>query len=169
MQKKILFVNACVRKESRTRKLAEEVLSTLNGEITELKLFEEPLRPLNEETLLWRSKAASEGDFSDERFFYAKQLAQADLVVIAAPYWDFSFPALLKIWIENISVSGLTFRYTEDGRPHGLCKADKLIYVTTAGGWIGNNDFGYEYVSALVRELYGIWDSQRIVREGLDF
>ena len=164
----ILFINACVRQQSRTRALAEKVLGKLEGEITELKLWELPLKPLDEETLTWRSAAAAAGDYDDERFFYAKQLAQADLVVIAAPYWDMSFPALLKVWIENISVWGLTFRYTQDGKPSGLCKAKKLIYVTTAGGIIGSFDFGYEYVATLFRELYGIPESERISEEGLD-
>ena len=39
----VLFVNACVRRESRTRILAESVLAELSGDITELKLWEEPL------------------------------------------------------------------------------------------------------------------------------
>ena len=46
---KILFINACVRKESRTFKLATELLAGLNGEIQTVCLEELDLRPLNEE------------------------------------------------------------------------------------------------------------------------
>ncbi len=165
---KILFVNACVRQESRTRRLAEKVLSELSGEVTELKLWEEPLVPLDEATLQKRSAFTAQGIYTDEMFRYARQLAAADVVVIAAPYWDLSFPASVKVWIENISVYGITFRYTEDGRPEGLCRAKKLIYVTTAGGIIGQNNFGCDYISALFRNLYGVADCELVALEGLD-
>ena len=43
----ILFVNACVRKESRTRILAERVLSMLDGTVTEVNPAAEtkPIEP----------------------------------------------------------------------------------------------------------------------------
>lgn len=164
----ILFVNACVRQESRTRQLAETVLSSLSGEVTELKLWEEDLSPLKEEALLRRSRLAAEGHYEDTMFRYAKQLAEADLVVIAAPYWDLSFPSLLKVWVENVAVWGLTFRYSDEGKPVGLCRAKKLIYITTAGGFIGTCNFGYDYIAGVFRVLFGITESEQITQEGLD-
>ena len=47
------------------------------------------------------------------------------------------------------------------------CNADKLYYVTTAGGKILHN-FGFEYVDALVKGFYGIKDTVFISAEGLD-
>ena len=41
-------------------------------------------------------------------FDYANAMAQADMIVIAAPYWDMSFPASLKIFLEAASVVGIT-------------------------------------------------------------
>ena len=164
----VLFANACVRRESRTRILAESVLAELSGDITELKLWEEPLTPLDEATLHKRSRLAAAGDYSDPMFRYARQLAAADMVVIAAPYWDLSFPSSLKVWIENVAVWGLTFRYSETGQPVGLCRAKKLIYVTTAGGIIGAYNFGYDYVASVCKVLFGITESEQIYREGLD-
>lgn len=60
-------------------------------------------------------------------------LPPADVILVGAPYWEYQFPALLRCYVEHISVSGLTFAYGEDGRPHGLCKGDRLFYLTTAG------------------------------------
>ena len=85
---------------------------------------------------------------------YAGQFANADEIVIAAPYWDLSFPAILKAYLEQITVAGITFEYA-NGRPRGLCKAKRLTYVTTSGGPI-LDDFGYEYVKALAQKFYGI-------------
>lgn len=45
-------------------------------------------------------------------FKYAHEFANADLIVIAAPFWDLSIPALLKVYIENIAVDGITFEYS---------------------------------------------------------
>ena len=50
----ILFVNACVREGSRTRILAERVLSHLDGTVTEFNLEREGLRPLTRESLARR-------------------------------------------------------------------------------------------------------------------
>ena len=90
-------------------------------------------------------------------FCYARQFADADTVVIAAPYWDLLFPAVLRIYLENITVCGITFRYSEKGIPESLCNAEKLCYVTTSGGFIGENNFGFDYVKALSSGFFGMW------------
>lgn len=41
-------------------------------------------------------------------FKYAKQFAEADEIVIAAPYWDLAFPATVRIYFEAITVTGIT-------------------------------------------------------------
>ncbi|MBQ9010074.1 MAG: NAD(P)H-dependent oxidoreductase [Clostridia bacterium] len=164
----ILFVNACVRKNSRTRLLAERVLSLLEGTVTEVKpaTVTEPI--VSEEFITNRSNATAKGVFDDPAYIPACQFAQADLIVVAAPYWDLSFPAVLKAYFEQINVLGVTFEYTEDGNPRGLCRAKKLIYVTTAGGPIISDAYGYGYVKALAQYFYGISDVCQFKAEGLD-
>ena len=150
----ILFVNACVRENSRTLILAKNIMKDMDGEITEVNLNIEDIEPLNGETLKKRESLVHEGRYDDPMFRYAKQFAEADEIVIAAPFWDLSFPAKLKAYLEQITVSGLTFKYV-GGRPFGLCKAKSLTYVTTSGGPIFA-DFGYTYVKTLAQSFYGI-------------
>ena len=164
---KILFINACVRPSSRTLDLAKHVLSKLSGNVEEVKLYNEKLVPLNLEEMELRDKSAKSKNFTNSVFNHAKQFANAEIIVIAAPYWDLSFPAVLKSYFENITINGLTFAYSENGIPYGLCKAKKLIYVTTSGGPIIYN-FGFDYVSALAKNFYGINDVQLVKAEGLD-
>ena len=114
----------------------------------------EDIKPLDTELLEKRDSLIKEGKLDDPMFRYAKQFASADEIVIAAPFWDLSFPAKLKIYLEQITVSGITFKYV-NGRPSGLCKAKKLTYVTTSGGPIFV-DFGYTYVKTLAQNFYGI-------------
>ena len=164
-----LFINACIRPESRTLKIAEELLSKLeNKDITTLNLEKENIKPLSNADIAKRDKAGATGDFGDPLFKYAKQFAAADTIVMAAPYWDLSFPALVKLYFEATSVCGITFRYTPEGYPQGLCKAKKFYYVTTSGGYIGDFDFGFQYAKALTTKLYGIPEAECIRKEGLD-
>ena len=165
--KRILFVNTCVRSGSRTNVLARRLLERLDGEVMEIRPDREGLRPLDENSLKRRDELTAARDISAPELKAARDFAGADIVVIAAPYWDLTFPALLKIYLENVTVCGVTFRYTEEGIPLGLCRADRLYYVTTAGGPISYN-FGFEYVSALAKGFYGIPDTRLVFAEGLD-
>ena len=153
----ILFIHACIREESRTLVLAKDILSKMQGEITELDLTKENILPLNRASLEERERLLKSGKTDAPMLQYAKQFAQADEIVIAAPFWDLSFPALLKIYLEQITVAGLTFEY-RNGSPTGLCKAKRLVYVTTAGGEIFL-DFGYAYIKAIANNFFGIQDT----------
>ena len=164
---KILFINACVRPSSRTLELANYILKKLCGQVEEVKLYEKNLLPLSLSQMQLRDNSAKTKDFSDSVFDLAKQFAGADTIVVGAPYWDLMFPAILKTYFETITVNGLTFKYGENGIPQGLCKAKRLIYVTTSGGPIKQN-FGYDYVVALAKGFYGIEDVQFVSAQGLD-
>lgn len=165
---KILYVNACFRDGSRTNELAQYLLGSLNGQIQSVNLFDENIEPLDECMLKKRDALLKAGDTENDLFSMARQFACADIVVISAPYWDLLFPAVLRIYLENITVCGITFRYSEKGIPVGLCKAKKLYYVTTAGGFIGENNFGFDYVKALAVNLFGIETVKFFSAEGLD-
>ena len=165
---KILLINACVRPGSRTRQLAEAVLEKLNGTIEEVRLYDRALTALGPEGIEKRELAAQNQDFSDPEFDLAKQFAAADHIVVAAPYWDLMFPGVLKLYLENITVTGITFRYGSDGKPKSLCRAKAMDYITTSGGYIGQNDFGFSYISALAKNFFGIQMVRRYAAEGLD-
>lgn len=157
---RILFVNACARENSRTLRLARRALSRFDGEITEVNLQEEAIPPLNAAALN-RRMAGDERDFR-----YARAFAAADAAVVAAPFWDLSFPASLKCYFEAINVAGVTFTY-QDGVPVPLCRLRKLLYVTTAGGPYMPN-FGFAYAEALARVFYGAKDVRCVYAENLD-
>ncbi|KGM06199.1 FMN-dependent NADH-azoreductase [Methylophaga thiooxydans] len=68
--------------------------------------------------------------FSDELI---EELQQASHIVIAAPIYNFSVPAVLKAWIDQVARARVTFRYTENG-PEGLLKGKKAYLVIASGG-----------------------------------
>ena len=164
----VLFVNACVRSASRTKRLADAYLRNLKDEITEVYLANKQFPNTQESYLEMRDQCTKNRDFSSSIFQIAKEFAAADEIVIAAPFWDLSFPAILKQYLERVTVPGLTFYYTPEGIPKGLCRAQKLTYITTAGGPILCEEYGYGYLRALATQLYGIPCVQQIKAEGLD-
>lgn len=168
MEKKILFINACVRNESRTERLARKLLAKLNEPYEEICLHKLDLPTVDGDFLKMRDSLILESDFQNPLFDLARQFAEAETIVIAAPYWDLSFPAALKQYIEQINVVGITFRYSEEGVPIGMCKADRLYYVATAGGTFVPEEFGFGYIEALARNFYGIEDIRKIEATGLD-
>ena len=172
----LLFINACVRgKDSRTLALAEQLLERIREansqdmafHIEEIRLSTENMLPLNYERLQRRDELLAAGQTDDTMFDYANAVAGADMLVIAAPYWDMSFPASLKIFLELTSVVGITFTYAQAGTPIGLTNARDMYYVTTSGGYIGDCNFGFEYVNAICR-LYGVENTHFVSAEGLD-
>lgn len=169
----VLYIDCCIRREgSRTKELAEHFLEELDKTgkyaITRLSLMDEGLSYMAEGFFRQRDELLAEKNFEHARFRYAHQFAEADKIIVAAPFWDLSFPALLKVYIENICVEGITFRTSESGL-EGICRADHMVYLTTRGGYYGNTplEMGSRYMAAM-SEFFGIGRYDCIAAEGLD-
>lgn len=161
----ILYIDSCVRENSRTRALAKKFLA--NEKYESVILENENIPPLDGSALKERDALLEKGESNAPMFKYANQFKEADTVVIAAPYWDLLFPAMLRAYIEQICVCGITFKYNEQGVPVSHCKAKKLVYITTAGGYVKEN-LGYEYIRQIANTFFGIDDCRCIKAEGLD-
>ncbi len=168
----VLFVNACVRgKASRTLRLARTFLTHLRKEAPGYTLLTHDLptmglRPVDAETLTLKEALCDAHDWQHPLLRPALEFATADAVVIAAPYWDLSFPSLLKVWVENMYVRNLTFVYRRD-QPVGLCRGKAAAYLATAGSPIGCHDWGRAYLRDVLHTL-GIPDFFSFCAEGLD-
>ena len=171
----LLFVNACVRGEnSRTLKLARRFLTGYQKAhpdtvITERDLCADRLQPQYPEVLAERNALWNAGKLDQPMFEPARQFAAADKLVVAAPFWDLCFPAVLKIYLERVSVADITFGYDELGAMVGRCRASKLLYITTRGGNYAGTDLelGVPIMKALCA-MYGIPELVTLAAEGLD-
>ena len=118
--------------------------------------------------IVWRTVRRSRGQgWDDPIFSLSRQFAEADDIVIGVPYWDLSFPAAFKTYLEHVSVCELTFHYTEDARCEGICKAKRITYITTCGGFVEGANFGYEYIVGIAK-MFGIPEVRFVAAEGLD-
>ena len=162
-----LFVNACMRGEaSRTLALCREHLEGAE-DVVEVDLAELGLKPFDAAMVAYRSEKQQAEEWDDPIFALSRQFAEADDIVVGAPYWDLSFPAALKIYLEHVSVCECTFHYTEDARCEGICKARTLTYITTSGGSVEGANFGYEYLCGIAK-MFGIPETRFVAAEGLD-
>lgn len=80
------------------------------------------------------------------------ELQQASHIVIAAPIYNFSVPATLKAWIDQVARARVTFRYTENG-PEGLLKGKKAYLVVASGGVPLGSEV--DYASTYLRHVLG--------------
>lgn len=174
----LLFINACVRGDrSRSLKLARRFLEGWqkahpDAAVTEIDLCRDRLVPQYPEVLEQRDALWQAGKLDDPMFAPARQFAAAGKIVIAAPFWELSFPAILKIYLERITVTGLTFGYDDQGRSIGLCRAEKLLLITTRGGDFSTPETAWMEMGARQLEalcaMYGIPRFQCLAAEGLD-
>ena len=164
----ILFINACVRKASRTKRLTDALLKKLGDTVQEVELSKIVFPTTDESFLIKRDTLIAHEEWENPMFDLARQFADADTIVVAAPYWDLSFPAALKQYFEQINVLGITFKYSPEGFPISLCKAAKLYYVMTAGGSFVPEEYGFGYVKTLAESFYGIKEVNLIKAVGLD-
>lgn len=175
--KTLLYIDACIRGEnSRTKRIAERLITAASAkdgtEIQTVCLEKMRLSPLNNDTLTARNDLLSRKKYDDPMFALARQFAQARGIVVAAPYWDLSFPSALRVYIEQIMVSGIAFHYNRVGAMVGDCKAMRLAYITTRGGEVDDSvlattDFGTMYMKA-VCSMLNIPRFSPITAEGLD-
>lgn len=163
----VLFVNACLRgEESRTLKLCREYLAGIE-DVEEVNLAELRLQPFYGEEVAVRAQLETDGNYDDPMFDLSKQFANADEIVIGAPYWDLSFPAAFKIYIEHVSVMGVTFNYTDQGVCEGISCAKHITYITTCGGKVDGANLGYEYIVGIA-QMFGVPEVRFAVAEDLD-
>ncbi|MCM2129508.1 FMN-dependent NADH-azoreductase [Larsenimonas rhizosphaerae] len=137
------------------RDLAENPLPMLDGELVGA------MRP-SDATLTPRQQDAL--DLSDALI---NELKAHDVIVMAAPMYNFSVPIQLKAYIDLVARAGVTFRYTENG-PEGMIDGKRALVLTTRGGI--HKDSPEDFVAPYLRTFLGfigISDVEIIYAEGL--
>ena len=151
--KTLIYIDACMRAGSRTRRIAERIIEELSEryaiETVDLREAEYPV--VHNGILEDRNSGIVPPEYAD----LARRIAAADRIVIAAPFWDMSFPSALKVFFENMSLFGVTFD-SNDKECYGLCKAEKVMYITTRGMNIGTGD-PLEQATPYIKALSHLW------------
>ena len=151
--KKLIFIDACMRAGSRTRRIASPIIEELRKRYSvETVDLTRNIYPVADNYTL---EDRNQGVVPAEHVALAKRLAAADRIVIAAPFWDMSFPSALKVFFENMSLFGITFN-TNEKECYGLCKAEKVMYITSRGMNISTGD-PLEQATPYIKALSHLW------------
>lgn len=167
--KKLLYIDACIRNgESRTKRIATPIIEALKEryDVDTLTLNELPLEVVQEELITKRNA----GDIDPVVMFWAEMVRDADRIVIAAPFWDMSIPAALKVFLVLCSIFDVTFK-SDEKTCYGNCKAEKMLFITTRGMDIATGDVleqATSYLKAL-SWLWGIGPLQVVAAQNMDY
>lgn len=139
------------------RDLAANPIPVLDGELVgALRPSDAALTPRQQEALA----------LSDELI---AELNAHDVIVIAAPMYNFNIPTQLKNYFDLIARAGVTFRYTEAG-PEGLVKGKRAVVISSRGGIHKDTptDLLAPYVQ-LFLGFIGITDVKFVFAEGIAY
>lgn len=167
--KKLLYIDACIRNGvSRTKRIATPIVEALKEKyaVDTLVLNELNLELVKEELVTKRNN----GEIDSVVMSWAEMVRDADRIVIAAPFWDMSFPAVLKVFFELCSIFDVTFK-SDDKTCYGNCKAEKMLFITTRGMDIPTGDVleqATPYLKAL-SWLWGIGPLQVVAAQNMDY
>ncbi|AXI38436.1 MAG: FMN-dependent NADH-azoreductase [Bacillaceae bacterium] len=98
-----------------------------------------------------------------------EQFIEADKYVFVTPLWNFSFPPVLKAYIDAVAVAGKTFKYTEQGSV-GLLTDKKALHIQARGGIYSEGpaaqmEMGHRYL-AVVMQFFGVPSFEGLFVEG---
>lgn len=165
---RLIFIDATMRDESRTRRIARPIIEELGKryEIERISLDGADFSAVGSRILNDRNNGIVPEEYAE----MARRIAAADRIVIAAPFWDMSFPSALKVFFENMSLFHITFD-SDNTHCYGLCKCSKVLYITTRGMDIHTGDpleQATPYIRAL-SYLWGLGDLFVISAENMDY
>ncbi|CAN7179564.1 FMN-dependent NADH-azoreductase [Paenibacillus sp. LjRoot153] len=98
-----------------------------------------------------------------------EQFIAADKYVFVTPMWNFSFPPVMKAYLDALCVAGKTFKYTAEG-PVGLLSGKKALHIQARGGVYSEGpaagmESGHRYI-AIIMAFFGIMETQGLFVEG---
>ncbi|UMZ13614.1 FMN-dependent NADH-azoreductase [Pseudomonas sp. MPFS] len=113
-------------------------------------------------------RSAAEQDSLQRSDELTQELLDADVLVMAAPMYNFAIPSTLKAWLDHVLRAGVTFKYTQTG-PQGLLTGKRAFVLTARGGiYAGSSTDHQEPYLRQVMAFIGIHDVQFIHAEGLN-
>lgn len=113
-------------------------------------------------------RSAAEQDSLQRSNELTEELLAADVLVMAAPMYNFAIPSTLKAWLDHVLRAGVTFKYTDTG-PQGLLTGKRAYVLTARGGiYAGSTADHQEPYLRQVMGFIGIHDVEFIHAEGLN-
>ncbi len=174
---KVLYIKSSPKGEfSSTNAISDKFIveykqQNPNDEVVTLDLYSEDLKFVTAKDLADIFGQKDESSKNHPILKYAYQFLGADKYVFSTPMWNLSVPAVVKAYIDYITVSGITFKYTENG-PVGLCQGKKAVHIVSRGGEYSSEytaplEMGDKYLR-IILAFFGVADITTISADGID-
>lgn len=147
--------------ESNSRRLGDQLLERITGHNSDIETRQRDLnhnaRFIDADWIAANLSASdTRSDAAQQRLAHSDELIAelqwADHILITTPMYNFSVPATVKAWIDQVCRAGITFRYTENG-PAGLLSGKRAdIVITTGGAALGS---AVDFASGYLRQVLG--------------
>ena len=176
---RVLVIESSARQQgSVSRELTQQLITNWQAahpadQIQVRDLAAEPV-PHLDATLLggWMTPSEQQSDAEKAALARSNQLTDellaADVLVLAAPMYNFAIPSTLKAWLDHVLRAGVTFKYSETG-PQGLLTGKRAFVLTARGGIYAGS--GLDHQEPYLRQalaFIGIHDVQFIHAEGMN-
>ncbi|UII57533.1 FMN-dependent NADH-azoreductase [Cytobacillus spongiae] len=150
-----------------------------NDEIIHMDLYKETIPPIDVDVFSGWGKLQTGKGFEvlspDEKAKVGRlselvdQFVSADKYVFVTPLWNFSFPPVMKAYIDSVSVAGKTFTYTDQG-PVGLLTDKKALHIQASGGIYSEGpaaqmEMGHRYLGVMM-QFFGVPSFEGLFVEG---
>lgn len=169
---KVLYIKASPKPKGKSAShrvaeafIKEYIENNPKDEVVELNLHEEGCPYVNYEILC---------DSFERKGLMVKtanKFVEYDKYIISSPMWNLSIPAILKSYIDLITVKEITFEYSKLGIPIGLAKGKKAFYLGSRGGGypfpLSMITFDMRYIKYIFRFI-GIKDFKSFILENVD-
>lgn len=176
---RVLVIESSARQQgSVSRQLTQQFIANWQAEhpadqVQVRDVASDPL-PHLDATLLGGWMTPSEQQSDAEKAALARsnaltdELLAADVLVLAAPMYNFAIPSTLKAWLDHVLRAGVTFKYTETG-PQGLLSGKRAFVLTARGGIYAGGALDHQepYLRQALAFI-GIHEVQFIHAEGLN-
>ncbi|UZJ77874.1 FMN-dependent NADH-azoreductase [Fictibacillus sp. KU28468] len=99
----------------------------------------------------------------------SEKFVEADKYVFVTPLWNFSFPPVMKAYLDSVAVAGKSFKYTEQG-PVGLLTDKKALHIQARGGVYSEGpaadlEMGHRYLNVMMN-FFGVPSLEGVFIEG---
>lgn len=150
-----------------------------NDEIVYLDLYKENIPQLDADVFSGWGKLRAGKDFAEltaeEKAKVGRlselsdQFISADKYVFVTPLWNFSFPPVMKAYLDSVAVAGKTFKYTEQGSV-GLLTDKKVLHIQARGGFYSEGpaaslEMGHRYIDKMM-QFFGVTSIEGLFVEG---
>ncbi|WP_415759571.1 FMN-dependent NADH-azoreductase [Pseudomonas sp. LT1P18] len=178
MSRVLIIESSARQQDSVSRQLTQTFISQWqtahpNDQITVRDLAVNPVPHLDINLLGgWMKPAEQRSDIEQVSLERSNQLTDellaADVLVMAAPMYNFAIPSTLKAWLDHVLRAGVTFKYTDTG-PQGLLSGKRAYVLTARGGiYAGSTADHQEPYLRQVMGFIGIHDVTFIHAEGMN-